>query len=107
MIHLARSTVRPAVIFGLFLKNGNVCVKIVITTDRDVGRSRGSRRTLDRGILEFGKLILFEVMICLRGLDFNKRTVTTHSHRIGNKIWPLYEQLSIFFHFYWPHLGLN
>ena len=26
---------------------------------------------------------------------------------IGEKIWPLYEQLSIFFLFYWPHLGLN
>ena len=26
---------------------------------------------------------------------------------IGDKIWPQYEQLSIFFLFYWPHLGLD
>ena len=25
---------------------------------------------------------------------------------IGDQIWPLYEQLSIFFLFYWPHLDL-
>ena len=26
---------------------------------------------------------------------------------IGDEIWPLYEEVSIFFFFYWPHLGVN
>ena len=44
-----------------------------------------------------------------RGVDVYKRTVTTHSYSlpIGYKNWPLYDQLSIFFLFYWPHLALN
>ena len=47
---------------------------------------------------------------CAREVDVNKRTVTTHSCSllyIGDNIWPLYGQLSMFYLFYWPHLSLN
>ena len=47
----------------------------------------------------------------IRGVDVYKRNVTTHFNYsllyIGDKIWPLHEQLSIFFLIKWPRLGLN
>ena len=42
-----------------------------------------------------------------RGVDVNMRTDSMLRLIIGDKIWPQYEQLSIFFLFFWPHLGLN
>ena len=40
-------------------------------------------------------------------VDVNKRTATMHyscSLLTGDKIWPVDEQLSVFFLFYWPKL---
>ena len=46
---------------------------------------------------------LFRLLMHTRGLDVNKRTITTHSCNL--LYWPQYEQLSLFYLFYWPHLG--
>ena len=58
-------------------------------------------------IAEQLKVLVYEFVL-IRGVDVNKRTATTHSCSLllGDKIWPLYEQLSIFLIFYWPHLGI-
>ena len=44
-----------------------------------------------------------ETKLC-RGVNENKRTVTTLLHlAIGDEIWPLF----IIFLFYWPHPGVT
>ena len=52
---------------------------------------------------------IITVLVRRKGVDVDKRTATNAFLQLSirYKIWPLYEQLFIFFLFYWPHLGLN
>ena len=57
----------------------------------------------------FIKLFWFSLST-IRGVNLKKKENRNDAFQQlvkGDKIWPLYVQLSIFFLFYWPHLGLN